>query len=140
MELSSAIRKGFFSALSGITYNGQPVAVYDSFALPESAGFPYILLSSQTSSERLVKGCKMWGATLLVDIVTGSLNPVGRFPAEQIAEQVETRVNTTDIDISLDGYQLAQTRRESDTELPSKNNQYFIFRKLMRYSFKINKL
>ena len=139
MFLDSAIRKGFFSALSGITLNSAVVPVYDTFALPEGQGHPYILLSTQTSSERLVKECRMYDATILVDIVTGSLNPIGRFQSEVIAEQVDNRVND-DINIDVDGWQLAQTNRESVTDMGDKDEQYYIFRKLMRYSFKINKL
>lgn len=141
MELSSALRKGYYTTLNGnVTYKGSPVKVYDTFALPEDAGYPYILLSSQTSAQRLVKGCKVYDATILIDIVTGSLTPSGRFSAENIAEQVENLVNTTRIDITADGYSIGHTTRESDSDVGSKNDQYYIFRKLMRYKHLIDKL
>lgn len=141
MELSSALRKGYYTALNGnVTYGGQVIKVYDTFGLPEDAGYPYILLSSQNSQQKLVKGCKVYDADILIDIVTGELTPSGRFKAESIAEQVETLVNSTIIDITADGYKIGHTNRESDTDLGSRNEQYYIFRKLMRYKHLIDKL
>jgi hypothetical protein len=141
MELSTALRTGYFSALNGnVTYNGNPVKVYDTFALPEDAGYPYILLSSQTSQQRGIKTSKVYDATILIDIVTGEDRPIGRMPAEQIAEQVENIINTTNIDITANGYAIGSTNRESDTDLGNKNDMYYIFRKLMSYRHIINKL
>lgn len=141
MELSRALRTGYYNALNGnVTYAGKPVKVYDLYALPEDEGYPYILLSSQTSSERLVKGCKVYDATILIDVVTGNLRPIGRIQAEEIADQVETLVNTTLIDITANGYKIGHTNRESDTDLGAKNDQYYIFRKIMRYKHIIDKL
>lgn len=141
MELSTALRTGYYNALNGnVTYKGEVVNVYDTFALPEDAGYPYILLSSQNSQEKLVKGCKLYDADILIDIVTGELRPVGRLQAESIADQVETLVNSNFIDITSNGFKIGHTNRESDTDLGSKNDQYYIFRKLMRYKHLIDKL
>jgi hypothetical protein len=136
MELSLAIRTGYFSALDGnITYDGNPVKVYDTFALPEDAGYPYILLSSQTSQEQ---ACQIYNATILIDIVTGDTRLIGRKPAEEIAAQIESLVQN--INITANGWAIGDTKRESDTDLGNKNEQYYIFRKLMTYRHLINKL
>lgn len=139
MELSSAVRTGYFTALNGnITYNGEEVPVYDTFAMQDGTPYPYILLSSQTSTQRGTKGCKLYDATILIDIVTGNLNKSGRFQAEQIAEQIDDLAYN--IDISVNGFKIGNTLRESDTDLGDKNEQYYIYRKLLRYGLLIDKL
>lgn len=139
MELSSAVRTGYYTALNGnITYNSKAIPVYDTFALPDGVPYPYILLSSQTSTQRGTKGCKVYDATILIDIVTGNLTKTGRFQAEQIAEQIDALAYN--IAITVNGYKIGNTIRESDTDLGDKNGQYYIFRKLLRYGLLIDKL
>ena len=43
------LRKAYFQALSGITYNGQAVGVYDEI-VPEGAVYPVIVLGNQLSN------------------------------------------------------------------------------------------
>lgn len=141
MELSLAIRTGYFGVLSGnVLHNNSPVPVYDVFALPEGNTYPYILISSQTSEQRNLKSSKMYNATVLIDIVTGSTDLMGRAQGEAIAEQVENLINPDDnSDIVIQGYKIGNTWRESDTDLGSKNGSYYIYRKLMRYRHLISK-
>jgi putative aminopeptidase FrvX len=78
----------------------------------------------------------------LVDVVTGSKDPKGRGDAEDIAEQVNNIINPDtfiDLDLSAYGYQLGNTRLENDTDISSKNNNGYVFRKLLRYSHLIIK-
>lgn len=144
MELSQAIRTGYYQVLNGnVLHNGNPVKIYDVFALPENTSYPYILLSTQTGSQRNLKTGKVYEATLLVDIVTGSLSPIGRKQSEQIAEQIENIINpdsNVDIDITAYGYSIGETVREEDTDLADKRSQYYILRKLMRYRHLVSKL
>lgn len=138
MEISKAIRTAYFQALNGnITYNSNDVPIYDVYAIPEGVTYPYILLSSQTSSQISVKRCKRYNTTLLVDIVTGNQQPIGRGQSEDIAEQVENIVTPgtfVELDLSTYGYQLLNTELESNTDLSSKNDTYYIFRKLLRFN------
>jgi hypothetical protein len=144
MELSLALRKGYFAKINGQIMNGvDTVPVYDIFAIPEETTYPYILLSSQTSTQRINKGNKIYNATMLIDIVTGDLNPIGREQSETIADQIELLVNPldrSDIDITAHGYEIGDTYREDDSDLGAKNDQYYILRKLMRYRHIITKL
>lgn len=144
MELSKAIRTAYFTALDGnITHNAQVVPVYDAYAIPDSVTYPYILLSSQTSNQLQIKRCKRYNASILIDIVTGSTDPIGRSDAEDIAEQIEGIVNPDtfiDPDLSIYGYQLGNTTREGDNDLSDKNGVYYIYRKLLTYSFLAVKL
>src|SRR5690606_36568872 len=105
MEVSKAIRFGYYDALSGnVTSNSVPVPIFDVYAVPENVSKPYILLSTQTSNQGNLKRCKRYTATILVDIVTGSANDTaGRIQAEDISEQIEDIINPDsfeDIDIS----------------------------------------
>jgi hypothetical protein len=144
MELSKAVRTAYFNALDGqITFNALPVPIFDAYALPDGVSYPYILLSSQTSNQLMIKRCKRYNSSILVDIVTGSTDPIGRSDAEDIAEQIDNIINPNDfidIDLSAYNYQLGNTNRDNDTDLSDKNGLYYIYRKLLTYNFLIIKL
>lgn len=144
MELSKAIRTAYFTALNGnVTFNSNIVPVFDAYAIPDGVTYPYILLSSQTSNQLSIKRCKRYNASILIDIVTGSTDTIGRSDAEDIAEQIENIINPdtfTDPDLSTYGYQLGNTTREGDNDISDKNNIYYVYRKLLTYSFLAVKL
>lgn len=144
MELSKAIRTKYFELLDGqVLFNSTVVPVFDAYAIPDGVTYPYILLSSQTSNQLNIKRCKRYNASILIDIVTGSTDPIGRSDAEDIAEQIEDIVNPDtfiDPDLSINGYQLGNTTREGDNDISDKNNIYYIYRKLLTYSFLAVKL
>lgn len=139
MELSKAVKTGYFSALSG----NISAPVYDAFAIPEQAQYPYVIISSQTSVQRTVKRCKVYDLSVNLDIVTGSQDTIGMSQAEDIAEEIENIVNPDtfeDIDITTNGYRIADTRRLSDGQLTGKNDLYYIYRKIITYSHLIHKI
>lgn len=144
MELSKAIRVAYYNALNGnVTFESKVVPVFDAFAVPDGVSYPYILLSSQTSNQLSIKRCKRYNASVLIDIVTGSAEPIGRSDAEDIAEQIDAIMNPDtfmDLDLSTYGYQLGNTNRDNDTDLSDKNNIYYIYRKLLTYNHLIVKL
>lgn len=144
MDLSKAIRTAYYAALNGnVTFNSNVVPVFDAYAIPDSVTYPYILLSSQTSNQLNIKRCKRYNASILIDIVTGSTDPIGRSDAEDIAEQIEDIVNPDsfiDPDLSAYNWQLGNTTREADNDISDKNNIYYIYRKLLTYSFLAVKL
>lgn len=144
MELSKAIRTAYYSALDGnVLFNAIPVPIYDAFAVPDGIPYPYILLSSQTSNQLSIKRCKRYNSSILIDIVTGSTDPIGRSDSEDIAEQIDDIINPdtfTDLDLSTYGYQLGNTTREGDNDLSDKNNIYYVYRKLITYNHLIVKL
>lgn len=138
MELSKAIRTAYYNALEGnITYNGIEVPIFDAYAVSDGVTYPYVLLSSQTSNQLRIKRCKRYNASILIDIVTGSTDPIGRSDAEDIAEQVDNIISPDtfiDLDLSAYDYQICDTYRDNDTDLSDKNNIYYIFRKLLTYN------
>src|SRR6478736_9640564 len=144
MELSKAVRTAYFTALDGqITFDSNVVPVFDAYAVPDDVKYPYILLSSQTSNQLNIKRKKRYNASILIDIVTGSTDPIGRSDAEDIAEQVDAIVNPDtfiDIDLSAYGFQCGNTTREGDNDISDKNGLYYIYRKLLTYNFLIIKI
>lgn len=144
MIVSKAVRTAYYSALNGnIALDGNEVPVFDVYAVPEEVTMPYILLSTQVDVQQVIKNCKRWNASILVDIVTGSTDPIGRSDAEDIAEQVEDIINPDtfeDLDLAAYGYQLGNTIKENDTELTLKTSTQYVYRKLLRYGFLITKL
>lgn len=144
MELSKAIRTAYYTALNGnVTFNSNVVPVFDAFAIPDGVTYPYILLSSQTSVQGNLKRCKRYSASILIDIVTGSADPIGRSDAEDIAEQIEDIVNPdsfADLNLNVNGYDIGNTSRAGDSDLSDKNGIYYIFRKLITYDHIVTKL
>lgn len=144
MEISKAIRTGYFSVLDGnITHNGDVVPIYDAYAVPEEVTYPYILLSTQNNIQRVIKRCKIYDSSILIDIVTGSPEPIGRSQSEDIAYQVENLINPdglNDIDIVSNGYRIGSTYRIADNDINSKNGVNYVFRKLLTYSHIVSKV
>lgn len=142
MQLSKAIREAYFTSLNGVIMNGlNPVPVFDSFALPENTAYPYILLSTQNNVQRGLKRCRFWDCDVLVDIVTGDINPIGRDTGEEIAEQVENIINPYSYtDLTLNGgYVIGNTILNGDTDLESKNDTHYVYRKLLTFNHLISK-
>lgn len=62
------LRKAYYQALSGITYNGNPVGVYDEIA-PSDANYPLIILSTQASNGLRSKDSFQRDATIEIDVI-----------------------------------------------------------------------
>ena len=138
MEINKAIRTAYFTALNGnvLDKDANEVPFYDAFAIPDDISYPYILLSSQTANQKVIKHCKRYTTTMLIDVVTGSKSIKGRSESEDIAEQIENIVNPDSgigLNLTDNGYQLGNTIKESDTYLTIINESYYIVRKLITY-------
>lgn len=144
MELSLAVRTGIYQALlNNVTHNGEVVKAYDAYALPQTAEYPYILLSSQNDAQRDTKLVRPYDANIIVEVVTAYLQPVGRKTSEEIFDQVEAIINPDDrtqIDLSPYGYKLGDTVNSGSTQITAKNDMFYVYRKLTTYSFLISKL
>lgn len=139
MELSKAVRTGYYQALSGVI----SAPVYDAFAIPEQPQYPYVLISSQTSVQRTIKRCKAYDITIVIDIVTGSQSQIGMSQAEDIAEEIENIVNPdtyVDLDITANGYKIGNTFRVGDNNLTARNDLYYVYRKILTYGHIVSKI
>jgi len=138
VELNKAIRIGYASALSSIS-----APIYDAYAIPEQASYPYVLIGSQTNVQRVVKRTKIYDATVTVDIVTGSQETIGRSQSEDIAEEIENIITPdtfTDLNIEANGYKIGDTIKISDNYITSKNDVNYVYRKIITFKHIISKL
>lgn len=144
MNDSLAIRKGVFLALDeNITLNSEIVAVYDAFEIPDGVSYPYILLSSQSSSQRVTKGRRPQDAEITIDIVTGFRSPEGREQSEDIADQINELINPDDrsnLDLSAYGYKMGDINIRRSYDVTDKNDIYYVYRKIVVYSLIISKI
>jgi hypothetical protein len=134
-------RKGYFQKLNGaILLNGNPVPVYDTFAV-NGADYPYIILSTQTAVDDSAKRCQGQEVTMLLDVVTGFTGAVQRLPLDTICNQIYQLINPVDgtnyIDVGPD-LQVISTRLLSDTTMEGQNDVWKIVRRLIRFGHKIH--
>lgn len=143
MDLHKALRTAYFAALSGnVQFQGFDVPIFDAFALAPEQKYPYILLSAQTSTQDEVKKFKNYNATMQVDVVTGSENPMGREQSELIMDQVESIIIPTtfeDLDLTPYGFTMHDTYIESALDDFNKSSNYYIYRKVTTYVHLISK-
>ena len=133
MILSEAVRTAYFQALNGVI----SASVFDAFALPERTPYPYVLLSTQLGSQREVTDGKVYDCSMLIDIVTGSTDPIGREQAEAIAAEIDDIINPddgSDLDLTPYGYSMGDTNMEQSFDDSQRNGIFYIYRKLVRYS------
>ncbi|AGO48019.1 hypothetical protein Phi18:2_gp52 [Cellulophaga phage phi18:2] len=145
MDVNLALRKGYFKELNGsISFNSKAVKIYDTFANPnDEVEYPYIILSTIRSGQISVKRCYHFDASINIDIVTGSLNNIGREDSEIISDQIQNlllNLNFTDLDLSDYGYTVGDTRLTNNLDMTSKSNAYYIFRKILTFNHLINKI
>lgn len=135
MHISTAIRQGYYQKLKDLD-----IPVYASYAPPEG-GSAYIILSTQTASERENKACKSWLCSIVVDIVTTSIVPTGLGLAESYAEQVEELIHqyANSNPILPSGYEIGNTNKESDTDIVTRNEANYVYRKILKYNHLISK-
>lgn len=138
-----ALRAGYFAVLNGaIISNNRTVTVYDAFSVPETKSYPFILIGSIQTIEIANDNCKFYRASVTVDIVTGNVSPVGRTEAWEIGYEVEKIINPddmSDIDLTLYGWYVGETRLESASNLESKAKNFYIYRNIRTYSHLITK-
>lgn len=139
MDVSLAVRIGYVDALSGAI----SAEIFDAFALPENTPYPYVLIGSQTESQREVLDGKVYDVTVQIDVVTGSQDPIGREQSELIAAEIEDIINPdsgVDIDIRDYGYAVADTSRDMGFNQSGRNGIFYINRKIIIYRHLCHKL
>ena len=133
MDLSKALKAGYFQAL----YPEIGVPIYDAFSIPEMAPYPYVIISSITTSEIANTSCKKFNADVTLDIVTGFTRPTGMDQAFDIAEDIEAIINPTnkvDINITAYGWNIGNTNLATSDSLQLRTSEYWIYRNVRTYS------
>jgi hypothetical protein len=133
MDLSKALKAGYFQAL----YPEIGVPIYDAFSIPEMAPYPYVIISSITTSEIANTSCKKFNADVTLDIVTGFTRPTGMDQALDIAEDIEAIINpsnTVDININAYGWRIGNTNLATSDSVQLRTSEYWIYRNVRTYS------
>jgi hypothetical protein len=133
MDLSKALKAGYFQAL----YPEIGVPIYDAFSIPEMAPYPYVIISSITTSEIANTSCKKFNADVTLDIVTGFTRPTGMDQAFDIAEDIEAIINPTnkvDINITAYGWRIGNTNLSTSDSVQLRTSEYWIYRNVRTYS------
>lgn len=133
MDISLAIKSGYFQALSPEI----GIPVYDAFAVPPGAVYPYVVISEITASERLPNGCKIYNATVTLDVVTGFSAPTGMNEAWNISEDITNIVNPMDLqdlDIDGDGWRIGETRLVGSNPIQLRTDNYWLYRSILTFS------
>jgi hypothetical protein len=133
MDLSKALKAGYFQAL----YPEIGVPIYDAFSIPEMAGYPYVIISSITTSEITNTTCKKFNADVTLDIVTGFTRPTGMDQAFDIAQDIEDIINpmsNVDININAYGWEIGTTNLASSDSVQLRTGEYWIYRNVRTYS------
>lgn len=131
-----ALRSGYISALSSLTYNGSSVPVYDK--VPQNASYPYVHIAEQTSLNDSDKTSYGQDVTVLLDIVSGFSPGIGgKAPSDDIANSILQTIyvrgsEQTVLDLSSDNFRVVTTMLESDNSLEELDDNYHIYRRLLR--------
>lgn len=98
------LRKAYYQALSGMTYNGQSIGVYDSIA-PSDAIYPLVLLSDQSSRSIRTKDTLMRDATIeLVVVVKYTSEQGGKKEVNDITNLISERIITSNTETGIQQY------------------------------------
>ena len=131
MTIETAIGNAYFQALSPEI--GYPV--YRAFAVPESASFPYVIITTIDVNQVIPSGCKKWRVSVTLDIVTGFPSPTGNTQSNTIANLIENIINPDSmLDISIASpYSIGDTRNTLSRNLENKSDNSWIYRNLRTY-------
>lgn len=131
MVVEQAVSNAYFQALSPEI--GYPV--YSAFAVPESAAYPYVIITQVDANQVIISGCKKWRVNVTLDIVTGFPTPTGNVLSNTIANLIENIINPdSSIDISTPlPYSIGDTRNTLSRNLESRSDNYWIYRNIRTY-------
>jgi len=130
MIVEEFVQSKYYTDLAGLG-----LQVYSSGAVPEDVSYPYVLIGDIQVIQRK-NPCLLWTAFVTVDIVTGSLSPIGRSNVFDLAEQVEGVLNTP-TQYTANGYTLYNTYLQNSNQLEERGTFGYIYRNLRTYQHEI---
>ena len=136
MTVEQAVGNAYFQALSPEI--GFPI--YKAFAVPESASYPYVIITQIDANQIIVSTCKKWRVNVTLDIVTGFASPTGNAQANTIANLIENIINpysAIDISIALP-FTIGDTRNTLSRNLESRTDNYYIYRNIRTYQHTVS--
>jgi len=142
-DVGELIRTKLFQRLTGsLTYEGNPITVYDSAGVLAGAAEPYVLLSTFVSTELFEGSKQAYGqeVSVLIEVCTRFDNSYGgKKMADVISNQVMELVRTRQdgyLDLSPDWY-IIRTLMESTNTLEQLIDTGLLVRRLIRFTFKL---
>lgn len=137
MDLTEALQRGYFTALSVLPY-----PIYKAYSVDPKIHPPYILISTISMGQRVVdRPCVIHEAFVTIDIVTRSLSADGNSQALTISNSVENIINPDDgtpFPIPDPWVNTGSWLQNSGT-LESKSKNYYIYRVMKTYRHLISK-
>ena len=133
MDISLALKTGYYQALTPEI----GIPVYDAFSIPESASYPYVIISNISVRERIPNGCKIYDADVTLDVVTGFSSPTGMNAAWDICEDITDIINPIslqDLDIEGNGWVIGETRLSGSNPVQLRTNNYWIYRNVIQFN------
>lgn len=144
------VREAYYDAINGnLTYNGENVPVYDSFA-PEEDIAPYVVITDQTATSEPATRCRFRnGVTIQMEIVMAF--PPGVRGGKSITENIADQIYTIVLSKESAGYlsfdpTLYNGKADLDfstylTQLDQINgNNVYIYRKIIRFRHTITQI
>lgn len=139
-DSSFDLRKAYYQALSGITYNGQAVSVYDEI-VPQGAVYPVIVLGNQISRGERSKDKFQRDSTIEISVIQRySADEGGKKEVNDISNLIIARIitsnNTFGFAQYLEGWQVINCEYETNSlilQLPTgwQVEQSIIFSQLL---------
>jgi hypothetical protein len=133
MDISLAIKTGYFEALS----YGLNIPIYDAFAIPANAVYPYVIIASIEVSERLPNGCEIYNANVTLDVVTGFASPTGMNLAWEISDSIKSIIrpsNGSDLNLNSNGWDIGETRLLGSNPIQLRTDNWWIYRNVLQFS------
>lgn len=133
MDISLALKTGYFQALNPEI----GIPIYDAFSVPSNAVYPYVIIADISAQERLPNGCKIYNATVTLDVVTGFNSPTGMNQVWEISEDIRAIIDPndfSDLNITSYGWDIGETRLVGSNPVQLKTGTYWIYRSLLTFS------
>lgn len=140
----AALRKAYYDALSTITYNGEPLKVYDTVAPDDTVlglQFHYVLVKEMNAIQIL----KRYGAThrvrVNVDIVTGYAADGGFKMADEIGDLISQKVNPIFGEtLAPAGYVLTLSQLVNSTNLFQPTSTHRVYRLILSFEHNLGEV
>lgn len=139
-DSSFDLRKAYYQALSGITYNGQSVGIYDEI-VPQGAVYPVIVLGNQISRGERSKDGFQRDSTIEISVIQRyTSDEGGKKEVNDISNLIIARIitsnNTFGFAQYLEGWQVINCEYETNSlilQLPTgwQVEQSIIFSQLL---------
>jgi len=134
------VRKSIYDAMNDMVISSTEIPFYDSRVTGSVIPPYYVLMTTQTNEVDKNNKCEwFWDSSILLDIVTvyGSQGNTGsRLMADDIADEVRSRINSIALDVGS-GLEIITKTQSFPNDISTVTRNENIFRKLIRLEMTI---